>query len=71
MDLNDKVAIVTGSARGIGRAIADRMAAYGATVVISDLRIEDVQRTVSELRADHPEATFDVAASGRYPERVG
>ena len=61
MDLNDKIAIVTGSARGIGRAIADRMAAYGATVVISDLRIEDVQRTVSELRADHPEATFDVA----------
>ena len=61
MDLNDKVAIVTGSARGIGRAIADRMAAYGATVVISDLRIDDVQRTVSELRADHPEATFGVA----------
>ena len=61
MDLNDKVAIVTGSARGIGRAIADRMAAYGATVVINDLRIDDVQRTASELRAAHPEATFDTA----------
>ena len=34
MDLNDKVAIVTGSARGIGRAIANKLAAYGATVVI-------------------------------------
>ena len=61
MDLNDKVAIVTGSARGIGRAIADRMAAYGATVVISDLRIDDVHSTASELRAAHPGATFDVA----------
>ena len=61
MDLNDKVAIVTGSARGIGRAISEKMAAYGATVVITDLRIDDVQRTASDLRADHPEATFDVA----------
>ena len=61
MDLNDKVAIVTGSARGIGRAIADKMAAYGATVVISDLRIDDVQRTASDLGAAHPETAFDVA----------
>ncbi len=61
MDLNDKVAVVTGSARGIGRAIADRMAAYGATVVITDLRMDDVQRAASELRATHPEATFDTA----------
>ena len=61
MDINDKVAIVTGSARGIGRAIADRMAAYGATVVISDLRIDDAQRTASDLRAAHPKATFDTA----------
>ena len=61
MDLNDKVAIVTGSARGIGRAIADKMAAYGATVVITDLRIDDAQRTASDLRADHPGVTFDVA----------
>ena len=61
MDLNDKVAIVTGSARGIGRAIADRIAAYGATVVITDLRIDDVQRTASDLRAAHPTAAFDVA----------
>ena len=35
MDLNDKVAIITGSARGIGRAIAEEMARYGASVVVS------------------------------------
>ena len=58
MDLNDKVAVVTGSARGIGRAIADRMAAYGATVVICDLNIENVQRTASELSEAHPDTEF-------------
>jgi 3-oxoacyl-[acyl-carrier protein] reductase len=37
IDLSSKTAIVTGSARGIGRAIAEKMASLGASVVISDL----------------------------------
>lgn len=37
MNLSDKVAIVTGSARGIGREIALRLAEAGATVVVSDV----------------------------------
>jgi NAD(P)-dependent dehydrogenase (short-subunit alcohol dehydrogenase family) len=37
MKLKDRVAIVTGGAQGIGRAIADKLGAEGATVVVSDV----------------------------------
>jgi NAD(P)-dependent dehydrogenase (short-subunit alcohol dehydrogenase family) len=37
MKLKDRIAIVTGGAQGIGRAIADKLAAEGATVVVADL----------------------------------
>ena len=44
--LRDKVAIVTGSSRGIGRAIAERFAADGAAVVVNYARSEDEARSV-------------------------
>ncbi|MFN0093142.1 MAG: SDR family NAD(P)-dependent oxidoreductase [Acidimicrobiales bacterium] len=51
MLLNDKVAIVTGAASGIGRASALRFAAEGAAVVVADIRKAKAQETV-ELIAD-------------------
>jgi 3-oxoacyl-[acyl-carrier protein] reductase len=49
MRLNNKVAIVTGAGRGMGRAFALRLAAEGARVGVLDLRQEDAAATVALL----------------------
>ena len=49
--LKDKVAIVTGAGRGIGRAIALKYAQEGANVVITDLKIDEtVEAFIEELK---------------------
>jgi 2-hydroxycyclohexanecarboxyl-CoA dehydrogenase len=48
MNLKGKSVIVTGGARGIGRAIVQAFAAAGADVVIADQRLEDARRTAME-----------------------
>ncbi|MBZ0186647.1 MAG: SDR family NAD(P)-dependent oxidoreductase, partial [Candidatus Obscuribacterales bacterium] len=48
--LTDKVAIITGSGRGIGRAIAEKLLSAGAKVVISDINEETCQKTANELK---------------------
>src|ERR1700761_2998955 len=50
--LDDKVAIVTGSARGIGRAPAELFASEGAKVLINDLDADVAQQTASEIDGD-------------------
>ena len=48
-DLTGKVALITGSSRGIGRAIAIRMAEAGARVVISSRKLEACQTVANEI----------------------
>ena len=47
--LNGKVAVVTGAASGIGRAIATRLHDDGAKVVIADINFSAAQKTANEL----------------------
>ena len=50
-DLKGKTAIITGSSRGIGKAIAIRMAQYGAKVMISSRKIDACNTVVEEIKA--------------------
>ena len=54
-DLTDKVAIVTGSSRGIGRAIAGALADHGAKVVISSRKAATCQEVADAINARHGE----------------
>ncbi|HSV81158.1 MAG TPA: 3-oxoacyl-ACP reductase FabG [Ramlibacter sp.] len=52
LGLKEKVAIVTGSARGLGAATARRLAQEGARVVVTDIMAERAQQTTEALRAE-------------------
>ncbi len=62
-DLTGKVAIITGSSRGIGRAVAERMADHGAKVVISSRKAGPCEEVAAEINAAHPGAAIAVPAN--------
>ena len=51
MDLSNKVAIVTGAGRGIGRAVALKLAGAGAAVVVSDILEEEAKAVAKEIKS--------------------
>ena len=68
--LKNKVAIITGSARGIGKAIAEEYAKNGAKVVISDILQELADETAKELQVKYNIETLAIKADVSKFEEV-
>jgi 3-oxoacyl-[acyl-carrier protein] reductase len=68
--LEGQTAIVTGAATGIGRAIATRLAAAGATVAVVDLNLEQATQVASELPHGAFAVEADVAQAGSVRSAV-
>lgn len=56
VDLTNSTALVTGAGRGNGEAIAKRLGANGAAVVLNDVKAEPAEATVTDIEADGGEA---------------
>src|SRR5919107_426965 len=68
--LDDKVAIVTGSARGIGRATAELLASQGAKVVINDLDKDAAEETSGQIDGETTVYAGDLTAGSAPDELV-
>jgi NAD(P)-dependent dehydrogenase (short-subunit alcohol dehydrogenase family) len=73
MILKDRIAIITGGARGMGRAIALRFAAEGCSSVIADIRDKEGEKTVADIKKTGRDAIYvrcDVTSRAKVREMV-
>jgi 3-hydroxybutyrate dehydrogenase len=70
MNLNNKICIVTGSASGIGKSIAERYVAAGAKVAIADLNVDAANSTAAELNAKTAGCAMGVAMDVTNEDQV-
>jgi 3-oxoacyl-[acyl-carrier protein] reductase len=70
LGIQDKVALVTAASRGLGRAVAEELAAEGAAVIICARQPQTIERVASEIAAAHNAEVFGVAADVSQPSDV-
>ncbi len=71
VQLDGRIALVTGASRGIGEAVARRLAAAGATVALASRDAADVEVIAAELCGPHRGFALDVASTGSVEACVG
>ena len=69
-DLTGKTAIITGSTKGIGRAIAYRMAQHGAHVVVSSRKADACDDVTSEINAAFPGSAIAIPCNIGYKDQL-
>ena len=57
MELNGKIALITGGAQGIGRTIAEELAGQGAHVILGDVNLEGAEKTAEEIKENGSKAS--------------
>jgi sorbose reductase len=68
--LEGKVVVVTGGAQGIGKAVAEHIAAVGGDIVIIDQQTEKAQNTAAEIAEKYNRRTFAIGADVTKPEEI-
>ena len=69
-DLTGKTAIITGSTKGIGKAIAYRMAQHGAHVVVSSRKVDACDDVTSEINAAFPGSAIAIPCNIGYKDQL-
>ncbi len=66
----DQVAVITGAGRGIGQAIAERLAAEGARIAVVSRTMENARKTADQLNQQKPETALAYAVDVANGEAV-
>ncbi len=70
MEFKNRVAVITGSARGIGKRIAEKLAAKGTSILISDLEDSAARKTAEQIGSEFGVKTTGLAADVRNLEDI-